>query len=287
VTFPGPEVSVTETSGSDVVVRHLYTDMDVREERCDTILIHNESSLQIPYTITRTTTQNISITISPAQRILRPQQTDTVVICMSTSRVTSDSFRVDITSQCSQLAQLYYVVDTRPGRFLAGDGHVMVGSVPVSTTVQLQNMGTGAVTITDAQIVSTTNGRWTVELPVCPFDLPSGASRPMKVSHAADDGGVLEPLRVVFTTKDTADNVDSVSVVAARRADITSIIDVDDGDILPEFEEQTSIVTIYDQLGREVAMSTTGKLPDLQRGVYIVVAVFDRGNVLSRRIIVK
>jgi len=109
----------------------------------------------------------------------------------------------------------------------------------------------------------------------------------MKVSHAADDGGVLEPLRVVFTTKDTADNVDSVSVVAARRADITSIIDVDDGDILPEFEEQTSIVTIYDQLGREVAMSTTGKLPDLQRGVYIVVAVFDRGNVLSRRIIVK
>lgn len=178
-------------------------------------------------------------------------------------------------------------IDTRPGRFLAGDGQLVVGSSRVSATVQLQNIGTGAVTVTDAEIVSTTNGRWTVELPVCPFDLPSGASRPMKVSHAADDGGVLEPLRVVFTTKDTADNVDSVSVVAARRADITSIIDVDDGDILPEFEEQPSIVTIYDQLGRVVVMSITGKLPDLQRGVYVVVVMSDRGNVDSRRVLVK
>jgi len=109
----------------------------------------------------------------------------------------------------------------------------------------------------------------------------------MKVSHAVDDGGALEPLRVVFTTKDTADNVDSVSVIAARRADITSVIDVDDGDILPAFDEHTSIVTIYDQLGRVVVMSTTGKLPDLQRGVYVVIVMSDRGNVYSRRVLVK
>lgn len=287
LTFPGPEVTVTEKTGANVVSRRLFTDMDAREVRCDTILIRNESSLQIPYAVYRSTTPNISITVTPAQRVLLPQQTDTVVICMSTSKVISDSFRLEIKSECSQLVNLQYVIDTRPGRFLAGDGQLVVGSSPVSVTVQLQNIGTGAVTVTDAQIVSNPNGRWTVELPNCPFDLPSGASRPMKVIHAADDGGVLEPLRVVFTTGDRADNADSLSLVTVRRPDITSI-DVDDkAEGIAGFDTYGTNIVVYDHLGRVVKMSTTGILPGLPRGVYVVVGMSDGGNVFSRRIIVK